>query len=204
MEKAIDIAWARIRKWYASHLPDENSNHVRPSGKAVPFYKFENGANLNEIKCTEEHLGVTFPQEVRDSYSICNGLHLCGLSNFGYFNSLKEIAEIWDFYRTLGPMEWQQQYDAEERCDPAIRKVFLNKLHIPLTDNQDGSHVMLDLDPTGVGIVGQIIRFERLKGARKKLGNSLSDWLNRFADDLESGRYLIDLDAQSLIPANEW
>ena len=193
MKTGIDKTWARLRKWYEDHLPKD-------------ICCFEKGASLQQIRKVERHCGVTFPKEVEESYLVCNGLHRCGLSYFGYFNSLKEVVTRWDFYRGVdeekGGFDWPRSFDADPH--PAIKKVYWNRLRIPLTDNQDGNGVFLDLDPTKKGTVGQIIFLRRLEGPLTKLADGLKSWLEQFLKDLKAGKYVCDAEAESLIPEDQW
>jgi cell wall assembly regulator SMI1 len=191
MPSMIEKAWDRVKKWYGNNLP-------------AHIFTFDNGASLEEIRGVEKHLAVQFPQEIEESYLICNGLHRCGLSFYGYFNSLSEMVAIWDSFcrREIEKIEWPQPWLGDP--DPAIKKVYWNRRRIPLTDNKDNNFVFLDLDPTDKGKAGQIIFLDRLEGTRIKLADCLSDWLNRFAEELEAGKYLFDADAESLIPEDQW
>lgn len=190
MATPIESAWARLKKWYTENVP-------------AKVFSFERGASAAEIANAGAHLGVTLPKEVADSYLICNGLHGCGLSYFGYFNSLKEMVSIWDRWCSFDKeaLEWPHPW---LEPDAGIKKIYWNRLRIPLTDNQDNNHVFLDLDPADGGVVGQVIFLERLEGPRMKLADSLALWLHRFVGGLESGQYIYDVDAESLIPKEQW
>jgi len=118
---------------------------------------------------------------------------------------LKDVVSNWDFFRDSElkhGFDWPQPHDDDP--DPAIKRVYWNRLRVPLTDNQNGNYVFLDLDPSERGTIGQLIFLQRLQGPLEKLADRLDLWLDRFAEDLETGRYLYDADAESLIPEDQW
>ena len=57
-----------------------------------------------------------------------------------------------------------------------------------------GNEKMIDLDPTEHGTVGQIIQMWHDDPTRSKEAESLYDFLARYAQDLEDGKYVLSAD----------
>ena len=95
----MQIIWTRIENWLTDNAPEilENLN---------------SGATEEEIKRTEEFLGVSFPEDVKDSYRIHNGQKSCFdtpdrqqwdycLIDYWHLLSLDRIKNDWGVWKEL-------------------------------------------------------------------------------------------------------
>lgn len=72
-----------------------------------------------------------------------------------------------------------------------------------MTYDDSGNHHCLDLDPTPSGKVGQIITMWHDEVEREVGANSFREWLEKLADELESGIYVFSQEQGSLIEVDE-
>lgn len=181
--------WTRIDSWLENNA-------------VAILNDLQSGATEEEIKIAESFLGVEFTQDVRDSFQIHNG-------QFGN----KSFLEPWQFLSLDGIMVdwkiWKELLDAGDfdnaRSEPnvGIRSDWWNPRWIPLTYDGCGNHHCLDLDPTPSGKVGQIITMWHDEVEREVGANSFREWLEKLADELESGIYVFSQEQGSLIEVDE-
>lgn len=181
----IEQAWKRIRDWYESHVPES----VKPDLQWKP------GASLEEIHATEQEIGLTFPDSLRESYLIHNGdPQWIRTHPTGGLLSLDEIVKTWKMHEHA--VEEGYTIDSDYvNCDSRIRRVGWDLKWIPITDNGSGNPICVDLHPTKKGTVGQVFDFINHRGPVSILGISFGDFLKTLADDLEAGRYIWDNEA---------
>ena len=95
----MQLSWTRIENWLADNAPEILEN-LNP------------GATEEEIKRTEEFLGLSFPEDVKDSYRIHNGQKpyvdtLDGqqwdycLIDYRQLLSLARIKDEWSIWKEL-------------------------------------------------------------------------------------------------------
>lgn len=168
--------WERIEKWLKANAPDL-------------FDSLLGGADEEEIGQTETFLGVALPDDVKASYRIHNGQPLDGpwLMVWGQFLSLEDMRGHWSLWKHFLD---KGSFD-DSRSEPVgpAKANWWNPRWIPITYDQTGNHLCLDLDPAPGGRVGQIITMWHDDSTRGVLAESFSDWLTDFANALEAGQY---------------
>ena len=200
----MQLSWTRIENWLADNAPEILEN-LNP------------GATEEEIKRTEEFLGVSFPEDFKDSYLIHNGQKpyvdtpdgqqwkdYC-LMDMWQLLSLDRIKHEWSIWKELldtgGLGDNYMTLDNGEVCE------WWNPRWIPLTSNFCGDHHCLDLSASLRGSEGQIILMWHDIDIREIDAPSFKAWLGTFADDLEAGHYVYDgfvklKDLRIQLPAN--
>ena len=200
----MQLSWTRIENWLADNAPEILEN-LNP------------GATEEEIKRTEEFLGVSFPEDFKDSYLIHNGQKpyvdtpdgqqwkdYC-LMDMWQLLSLDRIKHEWSIWKELldtgGLGDNYMTLDNGEVCE------WWNPRWIPLTSNFCGDHHCLDLSGSLRGSEGQIIQMWHDIDIREIDAPSFKAWLGTFADDLEAGHYVYDgfvklKDLRIQLPAN--
>jgi cell wall assembly regulator SMI1 len=177
----IERTWYRVEAWLMTNAP-------------LVFESLHAGASEAEIVEVEHILGVRFPDDVRASYGIHAGQHPVSVRGFpglieGY--QLLTLPEIMGEWRL-----WKRLLDGGDfeglLGDPQgpIRADWWHPAWIPLTHDGSGNHHMLDLSPAPGGTLGQILEFWHDDPTRRVLAPSFAVWLDRFADDLNAGRYI--------------
>jgi cell wall assembly regulator SMI1 len=167
--------WERIETWLKAQAP-EILKDLRP------------GATEVELRRTENSLGILLPNAVKDSYLIHNGAEGCGLFSCEDFLSLNEMVSKWKVLKDI----WDTGFFNKFQGDPTgpVRADWWNPKWIPWLSDASGNHLCFDLDPTEGGTTGQIIRFWHDDSTRQVLATGLDSWLQQFADDLFSGKYI--------------
>lgn len=149
------------------------------------------GASEAQLCELEEALHVELPDDVKALYRLCNGQSSFdyGLINGSEFLSLERIKEEWTVWKSLlDTNELIADDDIQsERIDAGIRKVWWHPKWIPLTYNGGGDHDCLDLAPIDEGVRGQIITMWHDDDERKVLSHSIKEWLQQYAEQLETG-----------------
>ena len=196
----MQLSWTRIENWLADNAPEILEN-LNP------------GATEEEIKRTEEFLGVSFPEDFKDSYLIHNGQKpyvdtpdgqqwkdYC-LMDMWQLLSLDRIKHEWSIWKELldtgGLGDNYMTLDNGEVCE------WWNPRWIPLTSNFCGDHHCLDLSASLRGSQGQIIEMWHDVDMRPIVAPSFRAWLETFAEDLEAGHYAYDSTLGELIDLRE-
>ena len=177
--------WERVERWYLENAPADTLSLGPP-------------ASREEIGSTESVLAAHLPADVVDSYLVHNGSNETGVFEFGrYLLSLDEIINCW-------PLAENPEYSHFHSTPTGpIRNDIWNLGWIPLTDNGAGDHVCADLVPGEHGVIGQIIQYSHEVGPQRVLANSFADWLTRFTDELELGRFSYDEYSLQIIRIDE-
>ena len=178
---SLEKSWKRIVAWYEAN--------VGPGS-----FPLAPGASRNEIEALEKVIGANLPDDFRNSMLLHNGGELgCWIPwRNGYLLSLDQILREWKMYNKT-----YQQGGRESLCSPdsdyvppnmkgPIKPIFWNPRRVPVTENGE-RHLMLDLDPPAKGHYGQVISFAD-EGPRAVVAASWADFLEGFANDLETGK----------------
>jgi cell wall assembly regulator SMI1 len=169
--------WNRIESWCAQYAPDV-------------LTRLNPGATEEQLRASEEKLGVTFPEEMRQLYAIHNGQKDGGFSPLpvGDWLSLDDIFDQWDVWEEL---RRGGEFDGvTSEPDAGVSDAWWNASWIPITHDGGGNHYCVDLAPAEGGTIGQIITMWHDDGARNLVAASLTGWLTRIADGMESGEYV--------------
>lgn len=185
MDLSLQEVWERILHWFARNAPQA---------------AFGPPANDGEVFKTETVLSLTFPDDVRDSYRVHNGMVMADVSFFEnmYLMSLEGIIESWTMW--AGFLDRGELENWKVAPEQTVKSVRWNKRWVPLLSDTVGEYVAVDLDPSLGGNVGQVIRITRSEGPQRVLAKSWHSWLSQYAIDLESGRYVLD-EGGSLLPS---
>jgi cell wall assembly regulator SMI1 len=174
---SVADSWKRIDCWLIENAPGWN-----------PLC---DGASDEKITQTEEALGVSLPEDIRDSYRAHDGSSARGFFPSGLCCILLPLAGIvraWKMWKRLvddGEFANSQPkfVAAGIRCD------WWNVGWIPFTSNGGGDCDCVDLVPDQGGKVGQLITMNHESGEHRLLAPSFRHWLYQFANDLEDGLY---------------
>ena len=177
---SIQTSWDKITRWFDANPP------------AIPDDALElfGGATAREIKEAEQAMGMSLPEDVRESYRLHNGNRECqGLFIWGGgLFSLERMVEAW---RTCAEYVRSGAFPGVENLpDPTgpVKKSWWNIKWIPIIDRGADYHV-LDMDPAEGGHVGQVVQFFHETGADRVDAPSWQAYLSGYADGLEQGMY---------------
>jgi cell wall assembly regulator SMI1 len=176
----INTYWGRIEAWLGKNTRDILAG-LAP------------GATDAEIAAAEKELGVEFPDDVRASYTRHNGQMRDkignpiggGLIDAHEFLSLNGILDQWRVWKELLDADTFEGNVGE--AAPGIKPHWWSAKWIPLTYDGSGNHFCLDLDPATDGTLGQIITMWHDQPERALMAHGFAEWLERLAQDMESG-----------------
>lgn len=163
----------------------------------------QSGASEAQLSELEAALSIRLPDDVKALYRLCNGQSSFdyGLLNGNEFLSLERIQDEWTIWKDLldaGELVADDDIQGD-LIEAGIRKVWWSPKWIPLTYNGGGDHDCLDLAPTEKGVRGQIITMWHDDDERKVLSPSIRDWLQQYAEQLESGQLVFSEDYNGIV-----
>jgi len=139
-----------------------------------------------EIATLEPALGMSLPADFVACLKIHNGQHgnSHGLFDGSEFLSTSRILQEWRIWKGL--LDGGDFEGAEPSPQSSIRPVWWSPAWIPFTYNGAGDHLCLDLDPTDVGIRGQIITLWHDDAVRAKQADSFMQWLTQYVEQMQT------------------
>jgi cell wall assembly regulator SMI1 len=174
--------WKRIIAWFIANVPSK-------------FFAPMPGVSHDEINAAESRMHLHLPEDVREFYLLHNGVGEYGLFFDGYeLLTLDQIVTFWKgAERVLDVQEAGLLPGLDDYCSPVgpIKKVMWNLKWVPIMD-ADGNGVLIDLDPAPGGNVGQVIERSSDMGPLRVLADNFRNFLSRYADELEAGKYAYD------------
>jgi cell wall assembly regulator SMI1 len=174
--------YLRLERWLAAHRPEILANLQPPASDA-------------ELAGLEATLGVRLPPSFLDLYRWRNGQRDDGQSGPFYGLSFLSIASVL--------REWESWNEILAENDPdmdrfstsvapgVVKALYANRRWIPISHDWGGNHIGVDLDPGPAGRVGQVINFGRDEDAKYVLGQSVEAFVERIANELEAGNFVL-------------
>lgn len=150
------------------------------------------GASLDAVRRVETEVGVALPEDMRESYVLHNGSNGLWICEQGFLMPLMATGEgllgsygVLDLWRAMSEVGEEM---SRERSSPSgpIRDDYWNRLWIPVTENECGDFVCVDLAPRTGGQHGQVIDWNHEQGATRVLAGSFGQWLVGLADNIDS------------------
>lgn len=175
----IQTSWERISAWLLVHAPKVYVS-LRP------------GASEENIAAAETALSVKFPDSVRASFALHDGQEeeAPGLINGCELLSLERMIDESSIWTEL--LQEGEFQDAVSESDGPVRPDWWNPKWLPVTYDGTGNHHCIDLDPAEGGQPGQVIVMMHDDPYRPVIAPNFADWLEAFAEDLETGIYVYD------------
>lgn len=188
----IEVSWHRIDSWVVQNVPD---------GLSVP-----GGATEESIMRAEQQLGYTLPRELKASYRLHDGSNRIWICEQGYLMPLfrlqnlsrrqrslfNEVVDSWKFMREMLHSRGSAGDEAPDLPPGPIRREWWNVKWIPITYNESGDHLCVDLTPGKGGTRGQIIDWWHEQGPIRVVAQSFGDWLEGVAAEFEAGKFHYD------------
>jgi cell wall assembly regulator SMI1 len=192
----MKLIWDRIHVWLAANAP-EVLESLCP------------GATDEQIRAAEREMGVTFPDDVRECYRIHDGQRrLLGRQwpwppTFLYGAEWQRCEVMLAAWRSMMSLVNDGTF-SQWRSKPKgpIRTEWWHPAWIPLTSNHCGDVYCLDLVPRRGGRVGQIIHWAHDSAERGIEARGFTQWLARFADEMEQGYWMTDPRYHGLVDVN--
>jgi cell wall assembly regulator SMI1 len=178
----MKTTWDRIFTWLAANAP-------------VVLENLNPGAPDEQLRQTEQALGVPLPEDVRTMYRLFDGQRegTSFIEGFSWL-SLENVVILWRFFKErldAGQFPSPQRFEwlGREMVSPVHGSgdAWWNTAWIPLTEDGNGNHHYLDVSQAGGG---RIVRYN--EGDWALVAPSFGDWLKTFADDLDRGAYVVE------------
>jgi cell wall assembly regulator SMI1 len=187
--------WKRIDNWLTVHAPELGELLL-------------SGATDEEIHATEAVMGVEFPEDIKASYRIHNGVRFSPPSSnfiggrFALF-SLKEMIEMWeqwhqpqkniiDYSEGDSEDDWRKDIrEATEQQGISLSIEGIDAKLVPLMNWPVGVYLCFDAAHTLYESFGQLLEYDPESGLAL-VAPSLRAFLSAFADDLEAGKYAVE------------
>lgn len=116
------------------------------------------GATSEQFIQLEQKLGVTFPEPMKQLYSVHDGqeetMEVQVLLRNLTFLSVEQMMETWQFLQEeFDPDGW------EPEAGKGVKPFLWNPRWIPFATNGAGDYVCIDTDPADDGVHGQVLYF---------------------------------------------
>lgn len=149
--------------------------------------KLNKGASTASLAKVEKTLGVSLPDEFRESYALHDGQDsgtpfLLGPSDEGY--CLLPLAQVLKEAKIWADLK-DDFADEEVSADKGIRADWWNTKWLPIAGNGGGDFLCLDLAPAKGGQLGQIITMNHESPTRELWAKSFGEWLHSVAEQLK-------------------
>jgi cell wall assembly regulator SMI1 len=146
------------------------------------------GASPDHLRRVEAELGVTLPADVRESYLLHDGSDGLWVCEQGFLMPLLAPGDgplgsygVLDLWR--GMLQVGEAMAGERSCPVGpVRDDWWNRLWVPVTENECGDFVCVDLAPGPGGRRGQVIEWNHEQGATRVLAGSFGGWLASLAE----------------------
>lgn len=178
----MENVWTRIKNWLGQHIPDMDI-HLLP------------GADEKTITETENTLGVSFTNDIKEFYRLHNGQHDQATPMVGEWQilSLQSMVQNWKRMKSLYDAGKLHSDEVLTLSGP-VRSCWWNPKWIGFASNGLGDCFCLDFDPPANGKKGQVVSFRHKIAKREVLAASVQEWMELFLSDLKKGKYRIEDD----------
>jgi cell wall assembly regulator SMI1 len=186
---SVPAAWARLTAWLGAHLP-KTLKSLRP------------GAKGTEIRAVERVIGRALPEDVVECYCLHDGQRYGAAAGLVYgleLLPLRECLRVWRGRRSREETSATSRFDENCRSFPhqAVQTRYTCSAWFPLSDDEAGNHLGIDLEPGPAGKSGQVINFGRDEERHCVWAFSWGRFLTDLADELEAGNHHLE-------PPTEW
>ena len=190
-QERVEEAWKRIEQWLRANLPEVLESLNGP-------------ATEEAIAAVESQIGLLFPGALRASFLVHNGERNNwpgAMADGHWLLPLSEVTESWSL-RTTFAAQFGGREDTPDAWRSAIRDgiIFVkgpvkpllgSPRWIPLTDMNGDVQRLLDFDPPTGGTPGQVIEVYPEGCRYEVIAPSFLDYLERYASELEAGKYSV-------------
>lgn len=192
--------WERIVVWLKEHAEAIADGLTGPASEEA-------------IAEVEETIGMTFPDDLRESYLTQDGLEY-GETELNIFMAppggfddmafcllpIDEVAAEWAVWKDL--IDGGDFDGAESEPDDAIQNTWWSDGWIPVASNGGGDFICVDMKPSETGSVGQVICAWHDMDERKLVAGSWSAYLESLVQQMEADQVTYSSD-EGLVRKNE-
>jgi len=146
------------------------------------------GATEHEIRQVESVVGFELPNEVKELYKCHNGQSghsglFCGLP----FLSLEDALQEWKIWNDVTEQGYSSLDSNIISIPPNhIKEVYCNKYYFPISKDNGGNNIVIDMDPDIAGKKGQVINSGRDEDMRFVIAADISGFLKFIINQFEN------------------
>jgi cell wall assembly regulator SMI1 len=169
-------AWERIELWLKNNCPEAFADLAKPATDA-------------KLADLEAKLAIKLPADAVNTYRKHDGQMGMGppIAGAWKFLPLKSVAVQWNIQRKL--LEEGAFATATAKAKGPVRPIWWSAQWVPISHNGAGDLQCIDLDPADGGKVGQIVLYRHDNELRECVAESLTNWLELLANDMETGKF---------------
>lgn len=182
---SVSESWTRIAAWLQANADTIAGNLPGPTPEG-------------EIAACESTIGFGFPDDLRASYLIQNGVEY-GEEELNLFPTppdafdemafcllpVEAVAGEWKIWKEL--IDSGEFEEAESEPEPGINSDWWSDGWIPVAGNGAGDFLCVDMKPSERGTMGQVICAWHDMEERTVVAKSWSEYLSNLAEEMESG-----------------
>jgi len=198
---SVAASWTRIDAWLDANAPQVMAT-LQP------------GASDEQLADCESKIGQPLPADVKESFRIHDGqvddteygvmdVPAAGLMPFVGRSYLGEPSyELLPLERLVKDWKMLSGINFGGRKgepDPGIRDEWYHPGWLPISTNGGGDYFCVDVAPTALGTVGQVITTNHDNRKRRLVAPSFTAYLEQLADGLENGAIYLEEDGSSFI-----
>jgi len=182
----IPSIWNRFENWIT-----KNASHLTSELNA--------SASEDDIAKLEKTIGGKLPKEYINFLKIHNGQNCDseGLIDTEELLSTERVIEEWSVWKELldkGDFKY-----SKSEPNKGVKSDWRSPKWIPITYDGSGNHYCIDIDPDTNGKSGQIIQMWHDSAERELVSSSFKEWISKYVNELEKGKYVYSEDWGGII-----
>ena len=178
----VDEAWDELESWFRKHMP-----HV--------YRALNPGVSASDLSAFEKELKHPLPDSFKASYERHDGHDPHVASGLLLGLPLLPLRVIRRLHRDWRKGAGKTKKDhAGVSCFPyqKVQPVFSSPSWFPISDDNDGNHIAIDLAPGPTGSIGQVIVCGRYKLFHPVLALDFAQLLSDIAEELTRGNWKLE------------
>ena len=195
--------------WSANKMIEQTFNEIKQI-LSREFPELVNSLNPpateEEIKKTEEIIGLSFPDDLKILYLMHNGQKGYSGLFFGLcFIDLETMVQEWQSWHDVGQDDLDS-LDTNIISIPYhwIKEKYVNNHCIAISKDGGGNNIVIDLAPDESGISGQVTNYGRDEDIRYVIAPSVSTFFDFILTQVKSGNFTtIDYDEHKIFSLKE-
>lgn len=146
------------------------------------------GATADQLAAAERTVGCAFPPDLRFLLALHNGSDAYQVLPGWDLFSTDRLADEWKIWEDLYHEQFKPEGYTCKPDGPIKGDEWWRLKWLPFCGDGGGNHLCLDMDPAPDGLAGQVITMWHDTGERIVVANSLTEFIELIAGDIEAGK----------------